>query len=162
MYLSLTHPLFLRWLITLHEFGSVSDLLDYINPSQDGKGREALAMKRKPYNAKVLETALYTKYVLIFVIINGETQGFILFALVPFLYPSLIFAGSSPTDVLGFLCKFDSVDRPLIAIWFFTPIERAVVPHVPSWPECFVLAESLSSYLLKKRIGSDLQTLRKV
>ncbi|XP_056174270.1 protein REDUCED CHLOROPLAST COVERAGE 1 [Syzygium oleosum] len=37
---------------------SVSDLLDYINPSQDGKGRDALAMKRKPYNSKLREKSL--------------------------------------------------------------------------------------------------------
>lgn len=74
-------PLFLQLLSTVHEFGSISDLLDYINPSQDGKGRDALAMKRKPYNSKVHETALYTKYMMIFFIINGETRGFILFCL---------------------------------------------------------------------------------
>ncbi|KAI4303417.1 hypothetical protein MLD38_039051 [Melastoma candidum] len=34
---------------------SVSDLLDYINPGHDVKGRDALAMKRKLYNVKLRE-----------------------------------------------------------------------------------------------------------
>ncbi|GMH00419.1 hypothetical protein Nepgr_002258 [Nepenthes gracilis] len=35
---------------------SVSDLLDYINPSPDGKGRNSAAVKRKSYPMKVKET----------------------------------------------------------------------------------------------------------
>lgn len=34
-------------------FGSVSDLLDYINPSCDAKGRDIVALKRKSYITKV-------------------------------------------------------------------------------------------------------------
>lgn len=36
---------------------SVSDLLDYINPSQDAKGRDAVTVKRKSYIAKVKGTS---------------------------------------------------------------------------------------------------------
>lgn len=39
-------------LFCFHKIGSVSDLLDYINPTQDAKGRDA-AMKRKSYITKV-------------------------------------------------------------------------------------------------------------
>lgn len=34
-------------------FGSVSDLLDYINPSRDAKGRDFISVKRKAYITKV-------------------------------------------------------------------------------------------------------------
>ncbi|THG03023.1 hypothetical protein TEA_013153 [Camellia sinensis var. sinensis] len=37
---------------------SVSDLLDYINPSQDAKGKDDVAMKRKTYIMKKLVTCL--------------------------------------------------------------------------------------------------------
>ncbi|XP_028093256.1 protein TSS-like [Camellia sinensis] len=38
---------------------SVSDLLDYINPSQDAKGKDDVAMKRKTYIMKVCSLHLH-------------------------------------------------------------------------------------------------------
>lgn len=39
--------------------GSVSDLLDYINPSHDGQGTDGMGLKRKTYIQKVCSLALH-------------------------------------------------------------------------------------------------------
>lgn len=44
-------------ILKLIMFCSVSDLLDYINPSHNAKGKDSVAVKRKNYIMKVYEIA---------------------------------------------------------------------------------------------------------